>query len=266
MPGELGQRRRQIRRYWDENTPLYEECWPTHTLQAALLRGSEAANRARSSNLFLASAAGVYDGCRVLDAGCGVCEPAIDMATGFERVGIEAVTLSSVQADVARARVKAAGLDHAIRIHVLDYHELPFSDGSFDIILFLESAGYSDDHEALFAGVHRLLRKGGRLYIKDMFCREGELSERQLRALSAFDRTWVQSTPRISEIVSSVERSGLEVIETRDLTDLVISNQAIEACTTHVDGVPRPTRFNDHHPSHYEDLPVYVGHVRAIKP
>jgi ubiquinone/menaquinone biosynthesis C-methylase UbiE len=266
MSDGFDQRLRRVRRYWDENTPLYEQCWPTHTLQTALLRGPEGSGGALASNLFLASAAGVYDGCRVLDAGCGVCGPAVDMATAYERISIEAVTLSSVQADAARARVKAAGVDHTVHVHVCDFHRLPFADGCFDVVLFLESAGYSDDRAALFSEAHRLLRRGGRLYVKDVFCREGELSERQRKELTTFNRIWVYNTARICDVVSSIEASGLEVIEARDLTDLVTSHQVTEACTAYVDGVPCKSRFHDRHPSGYEDLPICIGHVRALRP
>jgi cyclopropane-fatty-acyl-phospholipid synthase len=62
-------------------------------------------------------------GQRVLDVGCGWGSFAIH-AAAHHGVDVVGITLSEPQASLARARVRAAGLDARVSIHVLDYRDL----------------------------------------------------------------------------------------------------------------------------------------------
>jgi len=74
---------------------------------------------------------GLRPGMRLLDVGCGWGSLALHAAQryGADVVGI---TLSAQQADLARRRVTAAGLDGRISIRVQDYRDV--ADGPFDAI------------------------------------------------------------------------------------------------------------------------------------
>jgi cyclopropane-fatty-acyl-phospholipid synthase len=105
---------------------------------------------------------GLRPGMRLLDVGCGWGSLAMHAA---QRYGVDVVgiTLSSRQADLARRRVAAAGLEERITVRVEDYREV--ADGPFDAISSIGMAehvgrvalpGYA-------AALHDLLRPGGRL-------------------------------------------------------------------------------------------------------
>jgi cyclopropane-fatty-acyl-phospholipid synthase len=70
-------------------------------------------------------------GMRLLDVGCGWGSMVLHAA---EQYGVEAVgiTLSVAQAELARERVKEAGLDDRVDIRVQDYRDI--ADGPFDAI------------------------------------------------------------------------------------------------------------------------------------
>jgi cyclopropane-fatty-acyl-phospholipid synthase len=101
-------------------------------------------------------------GMRLLDVGCGWGSLALHAAQRYD-VDVVGITLSARQADVARRRVAAAGLDERITIRVQDYREVP--DGPFDAISSIGMAEHVGRvsmptyARALFA----LLRPGGRL-------------------------------------------------------------------------------------------------------
>jgi cyclopropane-fatty-acyl-phospholipid synthase len=91
--------------------------------------GLEAAQLAKCD--LVARKLGLGEGMRVLDVGCGWGTFAIHAARtyGVRAVG---VTLSPAQADLARERVHAAGLDDRVEIRVQDYRDV--TDGPFDAI------------------------------------------------------------------------------------------------------------------------------------
>ncbi len=193
-PNSGGDNRDFLRRtseLYDRVSAQYVEfCSPT--LQAGLLPNPALAGEALpyASNLALAARAGVQPGESLLDAGCGVGGPSVDLANAFGDVRIDAVTISPVQAASARDRIVAAGVSDRVSVHVGDYHELPFEDQSYDLVFFFESSNYSYDPARLFAEMFRLLRPGGRIYIKDLFARSGRYSEDEQAQLQGVLDLW----------------------------------------------------------------------------
>ena len=97
---------------------------------------------------------------RLLDIGCGWGSLLLHAAEhhGVRGVG---VTLSGAQAELARERIRAAGLADRVEVRVLDYREL--GDGPFDKIASVgmyEHVGRSELGRYV-EHVHTLLRPGG---------------------------------------------------------------------------------------------------------
>jgi cyclopropane-fatty-acyl-phospholipid synthase len=126
-------------------------------------RGAKTLEQAQRTKLDLvATKLGLEPGMSVLDVGCGWGAFAIHAAVEHG-VTVTGLTLSPAQAELARARVAAAGLSDRVQILVSDYREL--GSGRFDAI---SSIGMSEhvgtaqiDNYA--ASLHRLLRPGGAL-------------------------------------------------------------------------------------------------------
>jgi cyclopropane fatty-acyl-phospholipid synthase-like methyltransferase len=118
----------------------------------------------------MAEVAQLGDGDAVLDAGCGICGPAIEFA-GRADVRIDALTVSPQQAVRAREHVAENGLTERIQVHVGDFHHLDqvFGPERFDLVYFLEAMVHAADPVAVLASVRTVLKPGGRLYIKDFY-------------------------------------------------------------------------------------------------
>ncbi len=100
-------------------------------------------------------------GHKLLDIGCGWGAMAIHAASryGADVVG---VTLSTNQYELARERVRAAGLEGRVEIRLQDYRDIP-GDASFDRISSIgmfEHVGLKN-LRGYFDAVHRLLKPGG---------------------------------------------------------------------------------------------------------
>ena len=110
----------------------------------------------------MASKLGLKPGMRLLDVGCGWGSFAIHAAR-HHGVKVTGVTLSPVQAELAREKVMEAGLGEEVEIRVADYRQLPRA--SFDAIASIGMAEHVGDSQvdryaqSLFA----LLRPGGLL-------------------------------------------------------------------------------------------------------
>jgi len=113
-------------------------------------------------------ASGLQDGMKILDAGCGVCGPAIWFASHRD-VLVEAITISPVQAELAKRAVANSGLEHKINVQQGDYHNIDslFPSEIFDRVLFLESLCHAEDYRQVLAGAGKVLKPDGLIYIKD---------------------------------------------------------------------------------------------------
>jgi cyclopropane-fatty-acyl-phospholipid synthase len=99
---------------------------------------------------------------RLLDVGCGWGSLALH-AAAEHGVDVVAVTISEEQARLARARVAEAGLTGHVEVRLQDYRDV--SDGPYDAISSIGMAEHVGLAQlpAYAAGLHSLLRPGGRL-------------------------------------------------------------------------------------------------------
>jgi cyclopropane-fatty-acyl-phospholipid synthase len=188
----------------------------------------------------------LQEGERVLDVGCGWGSFVIHAAS---RYGVKAVgiTLAERQAQLARERVREAGLADRVEIRVADYREV--SDGPFDAIAsigMVEHVGV-EQIDVYARRLHGLLRPGGRLLnhgiakLKDLDTPdEGAFSERFV---------FPDGVPLpLSRIQQALERAGL--------------------VTRHVEGLPADyertlSNWIESFDAHWDDAVRIAGIERA---
>jgi SAM-dependent methyltransferase len=108
-----------------------------------------------------AELAGVSEGMRVLDAGCGIGGGARFLAHTYN-CQVEAMDLTQEFVDTAIRLTELCGLGAQISIRQGDVTKLPFEDQSFDLVWCQNVTMNVEDKQQLFAEAYRVLKPGGR--------------------------------------------------------------------------------------------------------
>jgi len=222
----LNKYRRRVQEYYDIVTPAFMESFPDigTSLQAALINTNKKISPKISNLFFLVKQAGIRSGEKVLDAGCGICGPSIDIADCIENIKIFSLTISGKQAVIALNLIQRNQLEENIIPLCGDFHELPFPDQFFDVVFFLESASYSDDLEQLFTSAYRVLKPSGRIYVKDFFVLPKELSNRNLETLNQFNHVFASCGGTLDEMINALRKCGFNNIKARDISQIISDN------------------------------------------
>ncbi|HKZ24779.1 MAG TPA: methyltransferase domain-containing protein [Acidimicrobiia bacterium] len=233
------------------------------TFQSGLPLPPDGPETASRSAVWMAGQAGIEPGHRVLDLGCGIGGPARAIAAAFETVQIEGVTISPVQTRLGNLLTAEAGFSDRVRIHLADFHRLPFRDAWFDRAVFFEVTGYSDDLPRLYAETARVLQHGGAVYIKDVFRRPGQINREQAEDLDDFNRMWhVADTHSMLETVDALSHAGFVDVESGAFERVGTDRFVGSMFTIRGSGL-EPNLLGRHFLRSYRDLPVEFGWARG---
>lgn len=169
---------------------------------------------------YIIDAANLEDGLTVLDAGCGVCGPAMGLAER-RNLTIEAVTLSEVQVAEGQQRIKDRGLQNRITVRKGDFHRLAeiYPPAHFDRILFLESLCHAEDYRVVLRQAKQVLKPGGFIYIKDFYTVDHrsrpDLLELQAEDLRELNRIYCLVMPDLPSTVDIISELGFHIFYMR---------------------------------------------------
>lgn len=147
----LGPRRKYSSCYWPESIKSLEEA-------------------EEASLAITAERAGIQDGDRVLELGCGWGALSLYLAERFPSSRITGVSNSSGQRAFIEAQRDRRGLTN-LEIVTADMNDFQ-ADGPYDRVVSLEMFEHMRNHRKLYARVHDWLRPGGRLLMHIFVHRE----------------------------------------------------------------------------------------------
>ena len=254
---ESGDFAQRVAGYYEQITPLLLETFG-HSYQVAIWKAEP-----KRSNLIFGRRAGLRDGSRVLDMGCGCGGPALDWLKAYPALSVEGVTVASRQVEICRELAKTEGLEKRWRISQGDFHHLPHSDESFDLCLFLESSGHTEDLVALFREVFRVLRPGGRVYCKEPFLQNQVRREELAESLADFEEIYTHRLLTLEEATRSLVTAGFEGVEARDISEFVDTRSFWERMR---DSEGKLTEFGCQHSFGHPPLPILIGELLGVKP
>ena len=213
--------RRNITALYDLGNEFYQ-LWldETMTYYSALFESPEQtlADAQRAKYQAIAERAAVEPGMHVLEIGTGWGGMAIHLA-GELGARVTSVTVSQAQHDLARERIREAGLSELVTVELRDYRDIR---GQYDAVVsieMLEAVG-AEYYRDYFEAVARALKPGRSAAIQ-VITFPHDAYEAQLRGAN-----WIQRyvfpggvLPSLAAIETSLEGTGLLLTSVRDIRD-----------------------------------------------
>jgi len=128
--------------------------------------------RGRQATMELALAAGLTAGMEVLDVGCGIGGPSRCLAAEFG-CRVTGVDLSAEYCAAATLLAERVGLAGRVSYCHGDALDLPFGEGSFDLVWSQHASMNIPDKKRLYGEMYRVLRPGGCVALYDVLAGPG---------------------------------------------------------------------------------------------
>ncbi len=114
----------------------------------------------------LIATAGIRNGMRILDVGCGFGGTIAHLNENFSDLNLTGLNIEERQLERAR-KIVLPRSDNTIQFVQGDACKLPFADDSFDVVLAVECIFHFPDRLEFFKEAKRVLKKGGNLTLCD---------------------------------------------------------------------------------------------------
>jgi tocopherol O-methyltransferase len=215
-----------VRRHYDIMSLPYRIFWGEHLHHGFFSNGRETPRQAQLQLLdYVSGRATIRAGARVLDVGCGYGGTAIYLAQNFQ-CRVDAVTLSSKQARIARKQIARAGLSARVNVILADVERFQIQ-GQYDVVWMMESSEHLRDKAGFITRAAGLLQDGGLFMIAAWTGSATEPLVREIAELSVCPG--FQTAP---DYVAQLQAAGLRSVVNEDLTQSVL--RTWEVCRARV--------------------------------
>ncbi len=194
---------------------LYKECWGGENHHMGIFDHTddfyEAAQRANEN---LVGKLRVKDGDILLDIGSGFCGLPRYIVANTPVKKVYGLNISEKENEYAREKNRKEGLDDRIEVIDGDFHDMPFKDESFDVMVSQESMLHSPDEAKMLRECARVLKKGGHFVFSDILEMPGLTRE---EAEKVYARIQVPYLGTFDIYKEELPKAGFEIEEIQDL-------------------------------------------------
>ena len=211
------------RDYYDLVTAFYEYGWGESFHFAPLHPDKPFKESILLHETYLADRLDIAPGMRVLDIGCGIGGPLVNIArhTGAAITGLNN---NESQVEKAQARAAAAKLEPPADFIVCDYMHIEAPDASFDRAYDIEAMAHATSKAAAYAEAYRILKPGG-LFASYEWCMTSRFDPANAdhqhikREIMIGDALPDISSP--GDVDRALEEVGFEILVNEDLAETI---------------------------------------------
>ncbi|MFD9286153.1 SAM-dependent methyltransferase [Streptomyces mirabilis] len=215
-----GNYREGVKEYYSLATPGYLSGWGTSFHFPPFRAGQTLEEAISTQQHFIAREGKFGPGMKILDAGCGVGGPAIEIAK-YSGSSITGVNLVTAQLDIARDTAGRQGLGDRCSFVEGDIMDLPFENDYFDAVFSLEAICHTPNKHDAYSEIARVLKPGGTFIGTDWFCADSLDSSDYARLIDPVCRTYMLPyMTSIQELGGILKSVGFDVETSGNVEDL----------------------------------------------
>ena len=155
--GRKEQYRSFVNHYYDLVTDFYEFGWGQSFHFAPRHRGESFKDSLLRHQHFIADKAALKPGMQVLDLGCGVGGPMLNIA---RHSGANIIGINNNAYQIERAKVHTKDIRSLCRFIKADFMHIPEKDDHYDAVYAIEATPHAPDKTELYREIFRVLRPG----------------------------------------------------------------------------------------------------------
>ncbi|ORY79878.1 sterol 24-C-methyltransferase [Protomyces lactucae-debilis] len=205
--------------YYNLATDLYEYGWGQSFHFARYYRGEPFYQAIARHEHYLAHKMSIPKSAKVLDVGCGVGGPALEIA---QFTGAHITGLNNNDYQISRAEAFAArrGLSAQLNFTKGDFMQMPFEDEQFDCVYAIEATVHAPKLEGVYGEIYRVLKPGGTFGVYEWLMTDAyDASNKQHREIAYGIEVGngIPQMVKIEECLRALKAVGFEVTFNEDL-------------------------------------------------
>ncbi|MGD1834097.1 MAG: SAM-dependent methyltransferase [Nitrososphaeraceae archaeon] len=216
----------EVLHHYAKNTDMYLQTWGNLSNLAIHMGYFDKLVKSHEESLskmneYLFNIAKISKSDNVLDAGCGIGGTSIWLAKqhGIKTTGI---SLVNEEIELAKKFANENKVNHLVDFFEMNYNYMNFSNGSFDVIMGIESICHSLNKMPFFRESQRLLNENGRLIISDCFLHDHTFSHIERNQINKISIAYSQTLCSFSKIREFLKNANFINIYVFDITDNVL--------------------------------------------
>ncbi|EGX93311.1 sterol 24-c-methyltransferase, putative [Cordyceps militaris CM01] len=208
------------RHYYNLVTDIYEYGWGRSFHFCRFAYGETFHQAIARHEHYLAHCINIQKGMKVLDVGCGVGGPALEIAK-FTGANITGLNNNDYQIQRGTRYAAQQGLANQVDFVKGDFMQMSFPDNSFDAVYAIEATVHAPSLEGIYSEIFRVLKPGGTFGVYEWLMTDeydnDNLRHREIR-LGIEQGDGIANMCKISEALEAMKAAGFELLRNEDLS------------------------------------------------
>jgi cyclopropane fatty-acyl-phospholipid synthase-like methyltransferase len=219
-----------IKKYYSDTQFEYKLIWNWRLKTTPALHfgfyDEKASNHAEAvirANEVLAEWAGINQGSRIVDAGCGLGHSAKWLSQQYN-AKVTGITIVPKQVDTINQDLKKNPVPN-VDFLVADYLHMPFEDNTLDVVWAFESVCHAQEKLDFYKEAFRVLKPGGKIVMAEYLRTSRPMeAEKEVMLKDIFSKWAIPDLDTLQEHETKAIKAGFKVFKNNDVTANVIKS------------------------------------------